>query len=127
MHAPIAMPAKQVEANAAVHAPIAAPAKHVEAKTATHTSVAVPEKHAEAKVAALAPKAVPAKPVDAKAAVQAPKAAPAKQVADVKKDAETTGAAMPRKALPQAASTNTSPFGSVEDQFRTAFAAVKVC
>lgn len=110
MHAPIAMPAKQVEANAAVHAPIAAPAKHVEAKTATHTSVAVPEKH-----------------VDAKAAVQAPKAAPAKQVADVKKDAETTGAAMPRKALPQAVRTNTSPFGSVEDQFRTAFAAVKVC
>ena len=115
-----AAPAKPVEAKAAVQGPKAAPAKPVEAKAATH-----------------APIAAPAKPVEAKAAVQPvgkvtqaalPKpAAATPKAADIQKEPENKVAVMPRKALPQAVSTKTSPFASVEDQFRAAFAAFKVC
>ena len=132
-----AAPAKPVEAKAAVQGPKAAPAKPVEAKAATHAPIAAPAKPVEAKAAVQAPKAAPAKPVEAKAAVQPvgkvtqaalPKpAAATPKAADIQKEPENKVAVMPRKALPQAVSTKTSPFASVEDQFRAAFAAFKVC
>ena len=97
---------------------------------------AAPAKPAEAKAAVQTPKAAPAKPAEAKAAVKSavkathdalPKpAAVTPEATDIQKEAENKVAAMPRKALPQAVSTKTSPFASVEDQVRAAFAA-KVC